>query len=290
MKVLITGASGFIGRSLSQRFKSDSIETLALGRKELDLLRMSSVKDIMAFEHPDVVVHCAVMGNGRPGHDTQDMFDQNIRMYHNLKSQRSNFGCLINIGTGAEFDRKSDIRFAKESDIFISNPTDFYGHAKNIIARDITKTDNFFNLRIFGCFGPLESDDRLLKIAFNKNESKSEIYIAEDKEMDFIHVDDLAAAVKFFASNFDDHRLFNNVNVVYDQKMRLSEIVNSFIPMKDSRLKVNVGSISTRNYTGDGSIVNRLGIDGFSRDSLINSLEKYYNDLREIQRGKIEQT
>lgn len=290
MKVLITGANGFIGKSLTVGLRSEKIETVALGRKEMDLLSDISVSDALNFHRPDVVVHCAVMGNGRPGNDTQEMFDQNIRMYNNLKSQMSKFGCMINIGTGAEFDRRRDLRLVRESQVLSSSPIDFYGHSKNLIARDIYFTDRFFNLRIFGCFGPLEGEDRLLKIAFNKNLISGDLQIADDKEMDFVHVDDLASAVTFFSENFESSSLPKDVNVVYSQKMRLSEIIKHFIPAEETRIRVNVGPSSSHNYTGDSTAINSLGISCFSRDSLKNSLEKYYNVLREIQRGKIEQT
>lgn len=285
MNVLVTGANGFVGKSLKEYFsKDDKIKVIAFGRKELDLLDYENINSVIKRENPDVIVHCAIKGGTRFDSDTQETFDQNLKMYHNLKSLKSKFGCLINIGSGAEFDRTIGIRRAKESLLFERSPADFYGKAKNEISRDVVITQNFFNLRIFGCFGPLENDSRFLKTVFDKNLKSELIEINDNKEMDFVHVNDLAKTISFISKNFSSIKISKDINVVYSSKACLSEIIDIFIPQLDRKSDIKIHARSGLDYSGDSSTIDSFEISNFSSSSLKTSLQTYYNELK-IQRG-----
>jgi GDP-L-fucose synthase len=285
MKVLITGANGFVGKSLSAFLeRDDQFHVVSLGRNDLDLLNTDNVNQVLMRESPDVIVHCAVRGGTRFDVDTQDSMNHNIQMYRNLRDQRSKFGCLINIGSGAEFDRRESIKRANESLLFEKSPIDFYGSAKNKIARDVVATDRFYNLRIFGCFGFFENENRFLKTVFRKNQKSEIIEIDQDKEMDFVHVNDLARVVSFISRNFSLRDLVKDVNVVYSEKLSLSKIVDLFIPNIERKSEVRLNSSYGLDYSGDSTIIDSLRIENFSLLSLKNSLSIYYNDLK-VQRG-----
>ena len=285
MKVLVTGANGFVGKSISAVLSNkDQLDVVALGRNRLDLLNINNVQDVLTEENPEIIVHCAIKGGTRFDSDTKDSFDQNVLMYNNLKSLRSKFGCLINIGSGAEFDRSQSVRRAHESLLFKRSPEDFYGKAKNEIARDVVSTDDFYNLRIFGCFGELEKENRFLKIVFDKNLNSEQIDINDNKEMDFVHVDDLARVVAFVSKNYTYRAIPKDINVVYTEKASLSGIVDMFIPVEERRSKVKINDMSGFDYSGSSSTIDSIKSLNFSSSSLKTSLTAYYNQLK-IQRG-----
>lgn len=58
MKVLITGASGQVGRSLSSHAPSGT-EVLCCGHKDLDIAAASSVSDYVRLREPDVIINAA---------------------------------------------------------------------------------------------------------------------------------------------------------------------------------------------------------------------------------------
>jgi len=285
MKILVTGANGFVGKSISNILSNeDQIEVVAFGRDRLNLLDADNVHDVLTEELPEIVVHCAIKGGTRFDSDTQDTFNQNALMYNNLRSLRSKFGCLINIGSGAEFDRSRSIRRANESLLFERLPSDFYGRVKNEIARDVVQTQNFYNLRIFGCFGALENENRLLKTVFDKNLRSELIEINDDKEMDFIHVVDLAKSILFLSQNYTSKILPKDINVVYSEKALLSDIVNYFIPEEERSSELRINSKSGIDYSGSSSTIDDIESLKFSLLSLKTSLTAYYNELK-IQRG-----
>jgi nucleoside-diphosphate-sugar epimerase len=76
MKLIITGATGFIGRNLAERFHADGFQVVATGRSErvgdelrekgvvfetADITDLERLKTV--FSKSDCVIHCAA----RPG-------------------------------------------------------------------------------------------------------------------------------------------------------------------------------------------------------------------------------
>ena len=78
MKVIVTDATGFIGRNIAESFHNDGIEVLATGRyvevgnelqnigieyKRVDVLKLSQLKKV--FSPSDCVIHLTGLGGPR---------------------------------------------------------------------------------------------------------------------------------------------------------------------------------------------------------------------------------
>jgi dTDP-4-dehydrorhamnose reductase len=59
MKVLVTGAHGLLGASVSVAARTRGHEVVALGHGELDVTDAAAVREAIAAGGPDAVVHCA---------------------------------------------------------------------------------------------------------------------------------------------------------------------------------------------------------------------------------------
>ena len=59
MRVLVTGATGQLGRDTAERFAASGHEVVAAGRRELDVAHRDQVLGIVGSVSPDVVVNCA---------------------------------------------------------------------------------------------------------------------------------------------------------------------------------------------------------------------------------------
>ena len=123
-------------------------------------------------------------------------------MYSNLASCNDSFGCMFNIGSGAEFDRSSGVDMAQEEQIYDFFPDDYYGSVKNLIARSITDfNENIYNLRLFGWFGEKETESRLIKSCINKIKNNKPIEIHQNKMMDYFYANDLYRVITFIVEN-----------------------------------------------------------------------------------------
>lgn len=63
-RVLVTGASGFVGRNLIPRLRETGCELITPARKDFDLLEQCRVRRLMSDTKPDVVFHLAALSGG----------------------------------------------------------------------------------------------------------------------------------------------------------------------------------------------------------------------------------
>ena len=61
MKIIITGAGGFVGKELSRFFSADH-QVTALNHQALDITDGEAVKRFIRETRPDLVINCAVLG------------------------------------------------------------------------------------------------------------------------------------------------------------------------------------------------------------------------------------
>jgi hypothetical protein len=91
-------------------------------------------------------------------------------------------------------------------------------------------------------------------------EGKTKFDIYDDKYMDYIHEDDLAKIVRTYVES--KITLLNDVNMVYETKYKVSEVVARYIDDMGFDIELNILNTleDTAGYTGDGTRLAQLGI------------------------------
>lgn len=262
MKIAVIGANGFVGRNLTE-YLSMNHDVYAVARNTVNLLHSESCIKYFNQHKFDVVVNAAaVMTNSDLIDDTYN----NLGLFMNLVNCKSSFGKLINLGSGAEFDRTTDINSISEDDISLRLPKDSYGFGQNIKSRICLNESNFYTLRIFNCFGPGELSTRL----FPRLISASDTFdISNDRYFDYFSIQDLCTVVENFAINT---YAIKDVNCVYQEKLLISQVAEKFTSIKNKPLNINITSTSGNNYTGDGT---RLAGLNFNLQGLTKAFQNY---------------
>lgn len=260
-KILIIAENSFLAKQIKDYFFNSEYNLYFSTRKDFDLTSAEQTRTFFNDKYYDVVVNCAINGGIRGREDTLQDFLNNIQMFKNLVDNRDGFGKLINFGSGAEFDRSLDIDSCLEEDIFLRNPKDYYGLSKNIITKEIYKYDKFFNIRIFGCFGIHEKENRFLKANIKKALKGDSLVVHQDKFMDFISADDLCRILKFYFDNKNE-LLPKDLNAVYKKKYtlkQLAEVVKSHLNSESEILVQQEGLASS--YTGSSERLTGIDIN-----------------------------
>jgi len=250
LKILITGAGGFLGSYLARHLPHN---ITALTRQQLDLADLNAVKNHFDKNVYDVVVHCGAAGRNTPLIEDNAILSSNLASIINLITYRNNFGQLINIGTGAEFDVSRPIDNAHEADIFNCAPTQSYGLSKNFISRYLSTQTGCTTLRLFGCFDNSEEDRRLLK-KFHSTISAGNTFSIGDKPFDMISAVDFATIVN---AVIDRTITDNNVNCVYKQKYQLSEILKIYCETHNLDASLIRVTGQGNSYTGNGDTLEK---------------------------------
>jgi nucleoside-diphosphate-sugar epimerase len=252
-RIAILGANGFLGKYLSKFLAVAGHTILPVTRKTLDLTNYWQVAEWLAVNKPDVVISCIITGGTWGVNDisyTNVQTDLSIftNFFNNTKCPR-----YINIGSGAEFDRRRSLNNCVESEILYNTPIDSYGYAKNVIARLCLPKDNFYTLRLFGCFDHTELDSRLFK-KFLHNKT----IIIDEKYFDYISALDFALIVKHYCET--DKLVGKDVNCVYNEKILLSELLRKFAGAHVPDGKIIVNPNPGLDYTGSGNLLHYLKI------------------------------
>ena len=261
-KVIILGANGFLGNYLVNNLKEFDI--VPITRNDLDLNDYNQVMHLLIKENPYAIINCAMPGakskiDNLESDDIKTIFNIFLNFY-NLSSL---FTKYINIGSGAEFDRATNIFYQNEYLIPDVSPKDNYGYIKNAISRVCRNTDNFYTLRLFGCFDKSENEERLFAKLL-RGESVSII----DKEFDFFSAQDFCTVVTHYLNR---KPIYNDINCVYNEKLKLSEVLNRFISQHNLTSTVTITDTSNYNYTGNGSKLDLLKLPLIGLDQSIRN-------------------
>lgn len=210
MKILLTGANGFIGYYLVEKLLEEGHEVLATGRGEnrlpfssdsnfrynsLDFTDAYAVYDIFEKEKPEVVIHAGA--NGKPDECEQDPMmatlvnvEGTLNMLFNAAEHKAFF---IFLSTDFVFDGETGLY--KEEDE--RKPVNFYGCTK-MDAEDAVMeyAGNWCIIRTCLVYGrPQTGRSNLLTIVKKKLENKEPYKVVADQWRTPTYVEDLATAI-----------------------------------------------------------------------------------------------
>lgn len=263
-KIAILGGNGLVGNYLYQ-FLSNKHTVYSLTREQLDLINFQAVSNYFKNNSYDVVINCAINSDSKMTALT-DVATDNLTIFSNIYSCRSYFGKVLQICSGAEFDRRKSLSIVNENELLSSYPVDPYGLSKNTCARISYFTEGFYNLRLFGVFYSKEHPRRLLP----KILSNQQIYI-EDKYFDYLYLEDLLPVVEYYIKKSTPK--FKDVNIVYTEKILLSDFVKKFCKKHNlPENNITYGKFCDHNYTGNSKKFDELDLPRLGLDT---GIERY---------------
>jgi GDP-L-fucose synthase len=240
MKILLTGASGMVGRNLLENENILSkFDVLAPTSKELNLLNYVDVEDYIGLNKPDLIIHAAGRVGGIQANIANPIsfLTDNMDMGRNIVLAAKNKGIkrLINLGSSCMYPKNAENPLSE--DLILKGelePTnEGYALAKIITARLCEyvnkENENFMYKTIIPCnlygkydkFSPKHSHMLpavVKKIHEAKVEGKHSIDIWGDglARREFMYVSDLTDFIYFAIKNFETMPQNINVGIGHD--------------------------------------------------------------------------
>jgi len=281
-RILITGASGFIGRNLTEYFSANGHRVFPADLPELDLSNEAALKSAFDKISPDIVIHCANVGGTRGAEFNKSTADnalaRNLRMFFNLARCLKPGMRMITMGSGAEYDKRRPLRKISEKNFDARVPADDYGYAKYAMSKYIEKTDNITCLRIFGLYGKYEDYTfKFISNAILKNLLGLPIVINQNVRFDFLHINDFVGIVEKFLGHKPKYSHYNATPAQSIDLVTIAEIINRVAAKKSAVRVLNPGL--NREYTGANARLLKefSGLKFTSYEKGIAELYAYYS-------------
>lgn len=129
MKVLVTGASGQLGRDVVLLLEQEGHDVLACDRDQMDITNQAQCNEVISSYHPEVIIHCAAYTAVDAAEtDTDGAYKVNAVGTRNVVVAAEKVGAkLIYISTDYVFDGQSTTPYQEYDD---TNPQSVYGKSK----------------------------------------------------------------------------------------------------------------------------------------------------------------
>ena len=150
-------------------------------------------KDSILPEGYDALINCASKICRKEKPQTLSILKENEEITECVVSNGKKFKKIFCFGSGAEYNRIKDVNPStiKSGE----GPNDFYGISKVKSKIEIEKMENAYWLRLFGCFGINEPEDRFIKSCILKGLKNKDIIIPGDRLMSFTSTFDIKRVI-----------------------------------------------------------------------------------------------
>ena len=281
-KILLTGASGFIGRNIAESYLAEKYFIIAPPRAKLDLGDEKSVNQFFSENKFDIIIHSACKPGHRNAKDPTNIFFENTKMFFNRIKHSDKFERMINLGSGAIYDSRS-YKPKMQEDYFEENiPQDEHGFCKYVTGKHICKIDNVVDLRIFGIFGKYEDYAiRFISNAICRTLFNLPVTIKQNRKFDYIYIDDLMPVLEYFIKNEPKYKAYNVTPdesiELYELALKVKSISGKDLPviMKEQGMGIE--------YSGDNSRIKKeiKNLNFVKIDDAIEKLYEYYKQNKQ---------
>ena len=312
-KILITGASGFVGASLARFLVNRGFYPHIFLREDSDLWRIrdilprlkSHILDLcdetatrraVSRLKPQIVLHCAAYGGYHFQLDSEKIAGTNIIATLNLlnSSIKNGCECFVNTGSSSEYGLKD--KPMRESDLL--EPVTDYAAAKasaTLFCRAVAKRENVpvVTLRLFSAYGPYEQGHRLIPSVILSCLRHDDPRLSSGSSVrDFVFIDDVVNAYIRAIAN-KERILGEIINIGSGSEYPVREAVERIISLSSCRVsplwrKVSNPRIEPLRWQADITKAKKLlgWSPVFTLEQGLNKTLKWFRDNAGLYNGK----
>ena len=254
MKILLTGATGFLGSHILKDLIKQNDETIVLKRsfsndyrinqyrnqyKAYDIDKISLAEIFQTEAKIDAVIHCATT-YGRKSEKISEIFQANTTFPLQLIEVATQFNTNIFINSDTFFNKSDSAKSYMQNYVVSKNQFLEWG---KIFAE--TEKINFINMKLEHIYGEDDSDNKFCTFVIRSliNNIPS-IDLSDGNHLrDFIYIDDVVSAYLAVLKSEMPQKGYYGYEVGYGFAVRVKEFVNTVKNITNSHTNLNYGAI-----------------------------------------------
>ncbi len=282
MKIVISGARGFIGRNLLEYFSTNH-EVIPLSHSEVDFTDCAALTALFEKLKPDAVLHTAAKPGHRKAVDKENLTFINLLIFTSVMQAAKNAGIqkFVHYGSGSEYDMITrPLCHITEKEFGAVIPRDETGFPRYVETRLMKEGAYGYNLRCFGVYGKYEDYTmRFISNAVCKALFQLPLEIRQDKSFSYVDVWDLCRITEQLLIK---EVPFGDYNAVPPFTLTMSEIAAQVVQKTGSKSEVKILGTGY-DYTASGEKLQQvLGDFAFTPFALsLENLITYYKSIKE---------
>ncbi len=270
MNVLITGANGFLGSALAEKFYNLDYKVNLLVRSESNLDRLNNhianynlfkfsneieLRNALIKINPDLIIH-TVCNYGRNKENVLEIFDTNYRLGLLILNEIIANGkkiFFINIGT----------ILPPENSLYSFSKNQFSELGK-YISKNFNNI-NFKNILLQHMYGPGDDESKFTSYVINSCiRNVQEVNLTSGEQFrDFIYIKDVTDAIAIVCKNILDIKS-EDIEIGSGNLISIKEFALKSHELSNSITKLNFGAIKYNNYQQDMPASNLQILNSFN--------------------------
>lgn len=280
-KVLITGASGFIGSKLLEKFKHEGYDITGWDRIDTNIYGVAvvnvqmnnkdSIVDALRKFNPDIIIHCAGSADvGKSVANPEMDYDGNVTLTHNLLFAMHKCGLekkrFVFLSSAGVYGNPISLPITEDMPVKPLSPyalhkvmcEDMCCYFKNNYGADIKIA------RIFSAYGA-GLKKQIFWDMYNKvaNTGKLNMFGTGNESRDYIHVTDVVKSIYLLATEDSEFDVFNVANGEETTIRSVTEYFAKYSNLPDEKIHFNgvVREGDPLNWKADIQRISSLGYE-----------------------------
>jgi len=283
MRVLVTGATGFIGSHLAERLVAEGAEVTLLIKPgaskanvtsildkvhihEVDLRDGQRVQELMRECRPRKVYHLAAVGVTDPGVDPRLAVQVNVIGTLNLLEALRETGCDCFVNTGTCYEYGHNTPPMREDQMV--DPINAYAASKSaawLFCNMYHRTHGYpiVTVRPFTVYGPRQSERALIpQVILHALRGEDFPMTGGEQGRDWIYVDDVVEGI--LRASLAEAAIGQVINLCTGEEHTVREVVEKVLELMGNPIQPLIGALSYRR----GEIWHLVGDNARARELL----------------------
>lgn len=255
MKVLVTGATGYLGRNLIKKLTIENFEVYILIRDMsksgyfnsyhnitlIELKTYEQLEEVIIAVDFDIVIHLAAYQHSGDGvSEISELIESNILLGTQILNAISKSDCksFINIGTSWQHYNSR-----------VYNPVNLYAATKQAF-QDILryfseeKKIRVITLKLFDTYGTGDNRNKLVSYVIKSIKNNETLLLTKgEQKINLVHIDDVIAAIHISINRlmFGENRKYEEFALAPEEPIKVADLVKLILVLTNSNIKVNYG-------------------------------------------------